>query len=182
MMITWQHNVIRAGACCATLLAISAAATAAPARTRSAAAPRSCSAASTQIWLGNGEGGGFAGGYVLPLEFSNVGRRTCTLHGYPRVFTYLGVRQVGPAAGRIRERQPVVTLAPGASAHASLVIADSSAVCGASALSADTLKVYAPGQRAAKPIGMPIAVCAHRGVLSVGAVRAGVGIPGYITE
>jgi hypothetical protein len=142
----------------------------------------SCSAAGTQIWLGNGEGGGFAGGYLLPLEFSNVGRRACTLYGYPGVSAYRGaLRQVGPAASQMPERHALVTLAPGATAHASLRITDWGAVCG-SPVSADGLKVYAPGQRAAKTIVTSIPVCAHRAILAVGAVRAGVGIPGYISQ
>jgi len=161
--------------------ATSATSTAAPATTTTAASP-SCSAADTQIWLGVGEGGGFAGGYGLPLEFSNIGGRTCTLHGYPGVSAYRGaLRQVGPAALRIREPHALVTLVPGATAHAFLRIADWGALC-SSPVSADGLKVYAPNQRASKTISTPVAVCAHRAVLAVGAVHPGVGIPGYITQ
>jgi hypothetical protein len=76
----------------------------------------------------------------------------------------------------------VVTLAPGATAHAFLRVTDTGALCGSSAVSADGLKIYAPGQRAWKPISIALKVCAHRATLAVGAVRAGVGIPGYITQ
>jgi len=183
-MKTHHRHGIRAAACCAALLAVCAnAIAAAPTRDRIKTAPAPCSAADTQIWLGVGEGGGFAGGYGLPLEFSNIGHRTCTLYGYPGVSAYRGaLRQVGPAALRMREPHAVVTLAPRATAFAFLRITDTGAVCGRNAVSADGLKVYAPGQRAAKTISTPVTVCAHQAVLAVGAVRAGVGIPGYITQ
>jgi Domain of unknown function (DUF4232) len=180
---TRHRNAIWAVACGAALLGGCVASTpAAAAPGGAAAASRPCSGAGTQIWLGNGEGGGFAGGYVLPLEFSNVGRRTCTLYGYPGVSAYRGaLRQVGPAASRIPERRTVVTLAPGATAHAALRITDTGAVCGRSGVSADGLKVYAPGQRTSRTISAPLTVCAQQRTLAVGVVRAGVGIPGYIT-
>jgi Protein of unknown function (DUF4232) len=182
-MKTWHQNVMRAIAGCALLVACANAIAAAPARDRTATAPDGCSVADTQIWLGVGEGGGFAGGYGLPLEFSNVGQRTCTLYGYPDVSAYRGaLRQVGPAALRMREPHAVVTLAPRATAFAFLRITDAGAVCGRNPVSADGLKVSAPGMRAAKTISTPVTVCAHQAVLAVGAIRAGVGIPGYITQ
>jgi hypothetical protein len=129
-----------------------------------------------------GGGDGFAGGYGMPLEFSNVGRQSCTLYGYPGVSAERGVRQVGPAATRIPESHSLVTLAPGATAHAFLKFTDTGALCGSSGVSAAGLKVYAPGQRSAKTITVGVTVCAHRATLSVGAVRSGVGIPGYVTQ
>ena len=63
-----------------------------------------------------GGGSGFAGGYGMPLEFSNVGRQSCTLYGYPGVSAVRGARQLGPAATRIPEARSLVTLAPGATA------------------------------------------------------------------
>jgi hypothetical protein len=118
----------------------------------------------------------------MPLEFSNVGRQSCTLYGYPGVSAVRGARQVGPAATRIPESHSVVTLAPGATAYAFLRVTDTGALCGRGGVSADGVKVYAPGQRAAKPIYTPVKVCANRATLAVGAVRIGVGVPGYITQ
>ena len=43
----------------------------------------------------------------------------------------------------------------------------------------DGLKVYPPSQRSPKEIGFAFDACAHTGVLVVGPMRAGVGIPGY---
>src|SRR5579875_1995984 len=80
-------------------------------RARAGATAAQCSAADTQVWLGVGAGSGFAGGYGMPLEFSNVSRHACTLDGYPGVSAVRGVRQVGRPATRIRESHATVTLA-----------------------------------------------------------------------
>lgn len=47
---------------------------------------------------------------------------------------------------------------------------------------ADGLKVYAPGETRAEPIPFSFGACAHRGVLIVGPVKGGVGVPGYTTS
>jgi Domain of unknown function (DUF4232) len=144
----------------------------------SAAAP-ACSAANTEVWLGLGLGGGTAGTTYYPLEFSNVGHRACSFSGYPGVSAYRGaLRQLGPAAARNRQPHGTVTLAPGATAHALLGVVDSGALC-SSSVTADGLKVYPPGQRSAQEIPFSFSACAHRGVLRVGPLHAGVGIPGY---
>jgi Protein of unknown function (DUF4232) len=175
---TLRHYAVAAVACAMALLLSAVAAYAATQPRTSARAEASpCSANHTQIWLGLGGGGAFAGGVEYPLEFSNVGHRTCTLNGVPRVIPYEGATQVGPAATHGKAAHKAVTLAPGASAHTFLTISDWGAIC-TSPVSADELEVYAPGQRAAKPIDFSLQVCAHRAVLLVGPVVPGVGIPG----
>lgn len=155
----------------------SSAASAHPGTAATAAAP--CTAPATQVWLGDGEGGGTAGTYYYPLEFSNVGRRTCTLYGYPGVSAFSGaLKPVGPAAAPSTSAHATVTLAAGATAHVLLGIRDWGVLC-AKPAAADGLKVYPPGQSAAKEIGFPFDACAHQGVLVVGPIRGGVGIPGY---
>lgn len=154
---------------------------AASAHTASSAAVSRCSAANTQVWLGDGLGGGVAGGVYYPLEFSNIGHRACTLAGYPGVSAYRGASQVGPAATRTGQRHGTVRLAPGATAHALLRITDWGVLCSHEVV-ADGLRVFAPGQASSEPIPFSFGACAHRGVLSVGPVRAGVGIPGYTTS
>lgn len=152
------------------------------ARTATAAAASKCSAAKMEVWLGDGLGGGVAGGSYYPLEFSNVGRHTCVLDGYPSVDAYGGSgTQVGPAAMHIGQRHRTVTLAPGATAHALLRISDWGALC-STEIQADGLQVAPPGQGTREPIPFPFGVCAQSSVLSVGPVRAGVGIPAYTTS
>ena len=167
---------------CAVAALISAPAVSAGARARNASsATTRCRAANTEVWLGDGAGGGVLGGVYYPLEFSNVGRRACTLAGYPGVSAFRGTGQVGPAAIRITGPHRSVILRPGATAHAILRISDWGALCSHEVI-ADGLKVFAPGQTLAEPISFSFGACAHRGVLSVGPVRPGVGIPGYTTR
>jgi hypothetical protein len=133
------------------------------------------------VWLGLGLGGGTAGTSYYPLEFSNVGSRACTLYGYPGVSAYRGaLAQVGSAAARNVLAHRTVVLPPGATAHATIGIHDWGALCTRS-VAADGLRVYPPGQRTAHTIRYPFKACAHRGVLVVGPVVAGVGIPGSAT-
>ena len=113
-------------ACSASLLP--AAALASPAGlgspTRFAAARR-CHGATgprgTEVWTALPDDG-YAGGGVYDLEFSNVGRHTCTLRGYPRVVAISGSHQVGKAASHGSQPPAVVTLRPGATAHALLQV------------------------------------------------------------
>jgi hypothetical protein len=65
-----------------------------------------------------------------------------------------------------------VTLAPGATAHAILRTLDAGAVC-SSPLTATSLKVFPPGAARSESIPFSFAACAHRGVLIVGPVHAG---------
>ena len=146
------------------------------------ASPAVCTSSQTQVWLGDGEGGGTAGATYYPLELSNISHATCTLDGYPGVSAWgLGGAQKGPAATRNSGSHSVVTLAGGATAHVILRITDWGALC-TSGTSALGLKVYPPGQTQARTIDFPLTVCASRSVLSVEPVRAGVGIPGYTSS
>jgi len=148
---------------------------------RAATASR-CTAANTQSWLGLGVGGGTLGSIYYPLEFSNVGHHACTLSGYPGVSAFgANGSQVGPAASRNTEHHGTVTLAPGATAHAILRVEDWGALCSKEVV-ADGLRVYPPGETRSEPVPFSFGACAHRGVLIVGPVRAGVGIPGYTTS
>jgi hypothetical protein len=138
-----------------------------------------CATSSTEVWLGNGEGGGTAGRTYYPLEFSNVGHRTCTFYGYPGVSAWgANAKPLGPSAGRNNSAHGTVTLAPGATAHALLAIADWGAIC-SKAVNASGLSVYPPGQKRAQQIVFPFQTCAKQSVLVTGPLRAGVGIPGY---
>jgi hypothetical protein len=173
---------IRLACCVAVLIGAGTMATGAFAHDARATAAASCTPAHTQIWLGLGLGGGTAGSTYYPLEFSNVGHSACTLDGYPGVAGYSsGGGQVGPAATRNLQSHGTVTLAAGATAHALLRVVDWGALCSKEVV-ASGLKVYAPGARSSEPVPFSFGACAHQGVLIVGPVRAGVGIPGYTTS
>jgi Domain of unknown function (DUF4232) len=158
---------------------------AASARSATETAVSRCTARNAQgtsnmeVWLGDGLGGGVLGGYYYPLEITNVGRRTCTLDGYPGLSAYRGAgTQIGPAALRVGGRHRTVVLAPGATAHSMIRISDWGALCSRK-VEAAGLKVFPPGQTISQTVPFPFGACAHRGVLWVEPLRAGVGIPGY---
>jgi uncharacterized protein DUF4232 len=180
--LVWRQRMA-AVACCMVALIVPAAASAAASSPgeRTAAAPR-CTVAHLEIWLGLGLGGGTAGSTFYPLEFSNVSQRACTLNGFPGVSAFgSGGGQVGPPASRNGQHHATVTLASGATAHAILRVVDAGAVC-SSTVKAAGLKVFPPGATRSQPVPFSISACAHRGVLVVGPVRAGVGIPGFTTS
>jgi Protein of unknown function (DUF4232) len=151
-----------------------------------AAASHRCSAGDLTVWLGT-PGNGTAGSTYYDLEFSNTSAAACTLYGYPGVSAIKGGNQVGRAANRDRSRpSTLVTLRPGGTGYVLLQVTDvgnySPSAC--KAVSADSLRVYAPGSYSA--INMPFQgsfqACSRRGpvYLHVTAMLAGTGIPGYV--
>jgi hypothetical protein len=150
-----------------------------PVRASAAAAAQQCTGGNTVVWLGL-PGSGAAGSIFYQLEFSNVGRRTCWLYGYPGVSAINGNgSRVGPAASHSGRRR-LVTLSPGATGHAVLQIVEAGNIAGCHIKTAAGLKVYAPGQRRANIIGgFSFQACSNKRVLSVGPVRPGTGIPGF---
>jgi hypothetical protein len=164
----------------ATPVAIAAsAASGAPAHPAAAAAP-GCRAAATEVWLGL-PGNGAAGTTFYQLEFSNIGRGTCTLFGHPGVS---GVDRSGHQAGLPASWTGVprtVTLAPGATSHVILAVTSTGSLC-TNPVTAARLRVYPPGQTVAKPVFLSVQVCPHRVTLRVAPVRAGTGVPGFTTS
>ena len=96
---------------------------------------------------------GYAGGVDLAINFTNTTSAACTLYGYPGVSLVSSSHaQIGLAAKRTTTAPAeVVTLAPGATGHAQLQIADAlnfpTSTCGP--VQAADLRVYPPGQTAA---------------------------------
>lgn len=165
-----------AAACFAVLFVVGGAGAKQPAR---AATLRPCAFSQTQIWLGDGDGGGAAGHVYLPLELSNIGHSSCTLYGFPGVSAVNSSgHQIGDDGSRSGPAGTVVRLDPGATAHALLAIADWGAIC-TRGVPATGIRIYAPDQRSSQLVQFQFEVCASRSVLSVGPVRSGVGIPGY---
>lgn len=174
---------VLAGVVAAIAVAVFApAASAGSAAAASASSASRCKTSHLEVWFGLGLGGGTAGSVYYPLEFSNVGHSACTLNGFPGVSAVgSGGGQLGPAAGRNGQHHGTVTLAPGATAHAILRVEDAGALC-AHPVTAVGLKVFPPGATQSQSVPFSFAACAHRGVLIVGPVRAGVGIPGFTTS
>lgn len=178
-MFTSRGSRIRAGSCVLIVCVLASAALAgAASRAGGARSTPTCTVADTQVWLGLGVGGGAAGSVTYPLELSNVGRHACMLTGYPAVWAVRGGARLGPVASHANRHPATVRLTPGATAHAMLKIVDAGAVCGRG-VEAVALLVRPPGQPRAQEIPFEFTACAHRGVLVVGEVRGGTGIPGY---
>jgi Protein of unknown function (DUF4232) len=140
-----------------------------------AAAAPACRHASTQVWLGL-PGDGSAGTIVYQLEFSNVGRHTCTLFGYPGVSALNGSgQQVGRPASHSGVRH-LVTLRPGGTAHAVLTVHEAGAFC-PHPLNGATLQVFPAGQTRSQEVDLAVQVCAHRRTMNVQPIGRRAGIP-----
>ncbi len=81
----------------------------------------------TDLRLTVGAANGAAGTIYYPLDFTNASTSACTMYGYPGV-AFVGSpggSQVGAPAGRGSNTAPaLVTLEPGATAHATLAVSD----------------------------------------------------------
>ena len=146
---------------------------------------RVCATSGLQAWLGLGTAATAEGTYYT-LEFTNVSDRACSLFGYPEVSAYRDTPKVrGPigsaAAHDTSVRPKPVMLAPGATAHAGLrvTVSAQSAIC--VQVTAEELRIALPRQ--ARPAFVPahIPVCSQKGQvsLSVQAIQARPGVPGY---
>lgn len=179
-------GIVRALACVAFVLSSAVVAESAASATSAAASPiASCRAAGTEVWAAD-EGAGTAGTVYYELEFSNVGHRSCTLHGYPSVWAVnaYGVKVGVPASTRDAPRK--VVLRPGSTAHAVLGVTTTGAVCGALSVAATGLRVVPPGQTLPKAPGerdwvehFPLRVCANQSSMRVLPIHPGTGIPNY---
>jgi len=131
------------------------------------------------VWSAN-PGDGFAGGAGYELEITNTGQHACSLRGVPGVAAVLsnghlvGSRVPGSGKG------PLVTLKPRATAHVGLTVHDAGAVC-ARPVTASVV-IYLSGHRQGQNASMSVEACPGKpggGVLSVGAIQPGTGIPLY---
>jgi hypothetical protein len=169
----------------AVALASSAGSGSAATGTRSqAAAHPACARSWLTSWMGV-PGGIAAGSYYYQLEISNVNGPVCTLYGFPGV-SALGSRgqQLGNAAGRESGQEKLtVTLGRYQTAHVILQVADvanfPAGTCHPA--TADTLRVYAPGNYSAMRFPFSVRACARRGpvYMHVSTTISGTGIPGY---
>lgn len=130
-----------------------------------------------------GLGNGAAGSTYLPITFTNTSGSSCTLYGYPGV-SFVSAPSGGAQIGAAATRNPqtpsqVVTIAPGATAHANLqlVAAQNFPPSKCKITTANWLRVYPPGQTAPLYLKFKAQVCGGgphaTGVLSIQAVQPG---------
>jgi len=102
-----------------------ASAPASPGMTPSPSALQPC--ATTDLKLTVGTASGAAGTIFYPLDFTNTSGSACTMYGYPGVAfaSSPGGSQIGaPASRRTSAAPTVITVPPGATAHATLAVSD----------------------------------------------------------
>ncbi len=125
--------------------------------------PQPCATSALKVTTGAPNGA--AGSSYYPIEFTNSSGASCTLYGYPGVsfVTGQGGSQIGPAASRNPTSPPtLVTLAAGATAHATLQVADAhnypSSLC--TIINVHWLKIYPPDQFTPLYISFSAQACA----------------------
>jgi len=159
---------------------------------------RACPTSGLEAWLGLGAASAARPGSAGPpgaypgheiyytLEFTNVSDRTCSLFGYPEVSAYqdspvAGGRIGGTAIRDTSVRPKPVMLEPGATAHAVLRVGGDTKPAGCTEVTAGELRITLPRQARPSFVAAHIPVCSQRGhaTLSVQAIQARPGIPGY---
>lgn len=139
-------------------------------------ATSACATSGLDVWLDT-QGDGTAGTTYYNLEFTNLSGTSCTLYGYPGVSgVTLAGTQLGSAASRNGTTPHTVTLASGATASATLGIADVGAFPASKCqmTTAAGLRVYPPNQTTSRVAPFPFYACAKSGelYLSIGPVQS----------
>jgi hypothetical protein len=152
-----------------------AASSASAAPTAPAAVGR-CLAGNLAVWVNADSADGTAGTTYFNLDYTNTGRTTCSLYGFPGVTaTTLGGAQIGKAATRDNGTPyKVINIAPGATAHSNLGYHDIVIEPSCKERTPAFLKVYAPNDTVAKHAFFSLTVCATgQSDFSVMRVQAG---------
>jgi hypothetical protein len=174
-MIAVSAAVVVAG------LGISSAALASSASPAAAGVPE-CTAGDLGVWVAVDQGNGAAGSIYFPLQFTNLSRHACSLHGFPGVSAIdRSGHQLGSPASWDHVSVPrTVVLGAGATAHAvfrwSDVAVTTEPGCHPT-FSATELRIYPPNQRSSTNAAFDLEVCSHPGpiYMSVGPIIPGVG-------
>jgi uncharacterized protein DUF4232 len=153
------------------------------------AAAAGCASSALTAHVDVAQGGAAAGSTYVPIDFTNTSGSACTLEGYPGVSfvrSPSGGRLGKPATRNPAAAASMVTLAPGAVAHATLQVAEagnySKSAC--SPVMAHWLKIFPPDQATAIYARYEVQACSARlpgklgSQLAVYVVRAGAGKAG----
>ncbi|KOG76779.1 DUF4232 domain-containing protein [Streptomyces varsoviensis] len=135
-----------------------------------------CAAADMSLRVGDADAG--AGNIHYPLVFTNTGKKTCSLGGYPGVSLLAGDgQQVGSPAKREGGKGSVVRLAPGKSAYAALRTINDGLKDAPCWKTGKIVKAYAPGSKDAMTARTSgLRVCGD--TFTVGALQPGTGPQG----
>jgi hypothetical protein len=150
---------------------IAAPATEALAGSHARTAPPRCLSSGLAVWVEKPAGNAALGSRYYFLRFTNLSGHPCTLRGAPGVSAVsLAGRQLGPAAGRTTSGATTQTLAKGATATALLKIGVAALFQGCRPRLAAGLRVFPPGDTAARVVPFPLQTCSRASVMSVGPV------------
>lgn len=116
---------------------------------------------------------GAAGTFYYPLDLTNISGSTCTMYGYPGVafVSSPGGSEVGAPASRRSVRAPtLITLAPGATAHATLAVSDVliGNNCMHRQVQVNWVQVYPPDQYSALTAPLSRLGCADPSLVTMG--------------
>jgi hypothetical protein len=144
------------------------------------AAVPECASTSLAVWISPDLGNGAAGTIYYPLDFTNISNHTCYLVGWPGVSAVNGnLKQLGAAAVRDTTiPRQVVDVAPGGTAHATLLWVDAVVFNpGCGRVTATYLNVYPPDQRSARIAFFDNPVCTVKGhtYMRIWRIQPGVG-------
>jgi Protein of unknown function (DUF4232) len=136
------------------------------------ASSRTSQCTTTDLRLTVGAGNGAAGTVYYPLDFTNAAGSACTMYGYPGVafVSSPGGSQVGAPAGRESGTVPaLVTLEPGATAHATLAVSDVliSNNCMGHRVQVKWVQVYPPDQYSALFTQLSRQGCADKSLVTM---------------
>ncbi len=141
--------------------------TATPTATSSGSPAATTTCATSQLHVYTGNSNGAAGTIYYDLIFTNTSATACTLTGYPGVSFVTAPNESGSQVGADGKRNSVypvhtITVAPGASAHALLGIAEAGNFPASSCNPVNThyMKVFPPNQTVATYFSFATQTCA----------------------
>jgi hypothetical protein len=137
-----------------------------------------CTTDDLKTSIGDG-GGGAAGSFYSLIDFTNTSSASCTLYGYPGVsLRNTQSALIGaPATRTVAPTPSLVTLASGATAHATLKMTDATVypTSECSPVTSAYLQVYPPSQTQSVKLAFKGGTCSNASVkiLAVSAVASG---------
>ena len=167
--------------------AVGAASSAAPSTVPGLDGLTVCQSAALKVTVDTSQAGGAAGSRYYPVNFTNTSGAPCGLYGYPGLSLVTADGSAGRQIGAAAQRDPgfgkvSVRLPAKGVAHAWLQIAEAgnypASACRPTA--AHWLRVFPPGDTAARYVGVSFSACASAStpLLTVMPVRSGPGVQG----
>jgi hypothetical protein len=143
-----------------------------------AASVPQCQEGDTYVWLALAADGA-SGTYYYPVEFTNIGSRSCWLYGFPGVAAITATaRRFGPAAGRFSMNHGRVTIRPDQTAYALLGIVENGTIRGCKQAEGAGLQVYPPNQKDSQFVfNFTFPACRNKVYMHVFPVAPGIGVP-----